>query len=87
MKKKVADRAVPSLTEPNDTPPEKVSAGVVHITALKNSPTWAASAEVQSATAAWSTENDNLAASSTIIAELESKLATARTNQLAVLRR
>ena len=87
MKRKVADQAVPSLTEPNTTPAEKVSAGAVHITAIKNSPNWAASAEVQSATAAWSTETDNLDASNKIIAELESKLATARTNQLAVLRR
>jgi hypothetical protein len=87
MRRKIADRAVPCLTEPSKTPVEKVAAAHIHIAALKNSPDWAASTEVQAATAAWSTETDNLAACNATIADLETKLATARTNQLALLRR
>lgn len=87
MNIKIADRAVPRITLPLTTPAERIFAAYTHITALRNSPEWAAAAEVQSAATAWSTETDNLDASTVSIADLESKLATARTSHLAVLRR
>ena len=87
MNNKIADHAVPRITLPLTTPAERVFAANTHIAAFKNSPGWAEAVEVQAATATWSTETDNLDASHNSIAELESRLAAARTNHLAVLRR
>jgi hypothetical protein len=85
--KKVADLAVPILTEGSETPTDKVSAAIVHITAIKSSPEWATAPEVQTATAAWETVNTKLDENNTLIADLESQLKKARTSQLAEVRR
>jgi hypothetical protein len=75
--KKFADHAVPRLTEPADTAAEKVSAARTHITAIKNSPHTPSAPEVETATAAWNTETDNLDANNKTIADLTSRLAVA----------
>jgi hypothetical protein len=85
--KKVVDRAEPVLTKPSNTPAEKVSAANIHIAAVKNSADWATATEVQTAAAAWSTENDNLAAGNKLVAECKSTLAAAQANLLTLKRR
>jgi len=65
-----------------------VGAGV-HIAAIMASSSWGlpAAAEVQTATQSWATETANITAGEALIAKLEKQLETARSDQLAILRR
>jgi hypothetical protein len=85
--KKNADLAVPILTQSAGSATEMVSAANTHIVTIKLSPDWATATDVQTATTAWETENTRLDEQNQLVAELENKLKTARSNQRALMRR
>jgi hypothetical protein len=89
MSTKAIDRATARFTETMVTPAEKVVGAGTAIAAIKASPSWPlpGAADIQTLVGFWTTETANLSTGETLIAALEKQLATARSNQLATLRR
>jgi hypothetical protein len=83
------DRAIARFNEPMDTTAEKITGAGVHIAAIMASSSWSlpTAKDLQAATQFWATETANLQAGEKLIASLEVQLATARSDQLANLRR
>jgi hypothetical protein len=87
VRTRIVDRARACITDRLRTPADKVAAGSTHIAAIEASPSYATATAIQTATAAWKTENTTLTTVTQDIADLESKLDVLRASQLSSVRR
>jgi hypothetical protein len=81
------DHAVAHIAEPMVTPEQMVTVGSKYTAGIAKSPNLASAPDVKTANDAWTTENGNLTTANQTVAQCEAALATARSNQAAVVRR